>query len=114
MKDIEFTVTTLNCPVSVDHDSSPNRRRKFSSLRKTGALSKVMRSRLSRSFYSSGCGGGRSDSHKKSDSVIVHMPSIQPALLEEKSNGTHDGDGLTSTPLKPEKHKKRSKLCLIL
>ncbi|XP_055587649.1 cGMP-specific 3',5'-cyclic phosphodiesterase isoform X2 [Uranotaenia lowii] len=57
LADIEFTVTTLNCahPEGEKTDTTPVHERKprFSSLRKTGALGKAVRNKLSKSVYSS-------------------------------------------------------------
>ncbi|XP_065078537.1 cGMP-specific 3',5'-cyclic phosphodiesterase [Ochlerotatus camptorhynchus] len=56
LADIEFTVTTLNCAHPEDKtDTTPVHERKprFSSLRKTGALGKAVRNKLSKSVYNS-------------------------------------------------------------
>lgn len=130
VKDIEFTVTTLNCPADA---GTPEQRRRFSSLRKTGALSKAVRSKISKSFYNS----SNSDSKKNDRTVITVTP-----LDDEKINGnettetdanqlamgrksattattitmtTNVGAGAATTATgKVEKHKKRSKLCQLL
>lgn len=82
-----------------------------------------MRSRLSRSFYTSHCGGD-GKKNQKNESCIVQI-THPPTVLEDKTNGTYDGDlptaaggtpnsATTSVTSKLDKHKKRSKLCLIL
>lgn len=116
VKGIEFTVTTLNC--TQDQNSVvPEHRRKFSSLRKTGALSKAVRSKISKSFYSN------SSSNKPEKS-----PNAQSIDSDKFGDGGKDRDKapfktdsattLATTPTnkaeKPEKHKKRSKLCQLL
>lgn len=140
IKDIEFTVTSLNCTPAAQTtvETSPRRRHRFSSLRKTGALSKVMRSRLSRSFYSH-CDRKKTESipvqsMRTTQSAHLHHP---PTLSEDQSNGHHNDQQAaaatsttsvttggtaavaTSTASSPdvchvEKHKKRSKLCVAL
>lgn len=114
VKDIEFTVTTLNCP---QDSATPEHRRKFSSLRKTGALSKAVRSKISKSFYNN------SSDNKRNDKTVITVAPLE----DEKNNGeatetdanklamtTKSANTTTSTATKTEKHKKRSKLCQLL
>lgn len=114
MKDIEFTVTTLICPQDL---ATPEHRRKFSSLRKTGALSKAVRSKISKSFYNN------SSDNKRNDKTVITVAPLE----DEKNNGeatetdanklamtTKSATTTTSTATKTEKHKKRSKLCQLL
>lgn len=129
VKDIEFTVTTLNCPAE---SGTPEQRRRFSSLRKTGALSKAVRSKISKSFYNSS-----NSENKKNDRTVI---TVTP-LDDEKINGnettetdanklavgnksttstttitmtTNVAGSISAAPSKVEKHKKRSKLCQLL
>lgn len=131
VKGIEFTVTTLNCTQD-QTATTPEHRRKFSSLRKTGALSKAVRSKISKSFYNN----SSSNKHKNDKAVITVT-----ALEDEKNSGmnattnadtiekskqqttcnTKSTAALTATTTttattitKAEKHKKRSKLCQLL
>lgn len=126
VKDIEFTVTTLNCPQDA---GTPEQRRKFSSLRKTGALSKAVRSKISKSFYHN------SSDNKKNDRTAVI--TVTPLDDEKNNDGDHTDSQTDATKLpmgnnskssasstitmtttmnanKSEKHKKRSKLCQLL
>lgn len=118
VKGIEFTVTTLNCAQD-QNNAVPEQRRKFSSLRKTGALSKAVRSKISKSFYSnsssnkqdrsSAASAPASDSEKISD--IQFSGKEKTALCTESTTTTAVA---TSKAEKVEKHKKRSKLCQLL
>lgn len=139
VKGIEFTVTTLNCP---QEQNTPEPRRKFSSLRKTGGLSKVVRSKISKSFYNS----NSDHNNKKNDKNVITVATSE----DEKNNGsgmnatatttaaitatgataaanatntittTNTTTTSSTTPTtthtgnKSEKHKKRSKLCQLL
>lgn len=119
VKDIEFTVTTLNCAQD-QSEKAPEHRRKFSSLRKTGALSKAVRSKLSKSFYSNSSSNNInekmsniSDSEKISESDSVDKFK-QPNILTKSSKSISTTATATATPAKPEKYKKRSKICQLL
>lgn len=122
VKGIEFTVTTLNCQHEVS--TTPEPRRRFSSLRKTGALSKAVRSKISKSFYTI-----PSDNNKKNDRTVITVAAAE----DEKNNRpiadtnetsmttTKSASSLSTAPTttnnaKPdkEKRKKRSKLCSLL
>lgn len=125
VKGIEFTVTTLNCQHEVS--KTPEPRRRFSSLRKTGALSKAVRSKISKSFYTI-----PSDNNKKNDRTVITVAAAE----DEKNNRpiadcddmkktqmttTKSASSLSTAPTttstaKPdkEKRKKRSKLCQLL
>lgn len=101
-------MTTLNC-THAEQETTPERRPIFRSLRKTGALSKAVRSRLSKSFYNN---NNSQIKNKKNDKTVI---TVAP-LVEEKNNG---GTKQTNHPklaamMKSEKHKSRSKLCLLL
>lgn len=104
IKDIEFTVTTFHNP-NADHEQSPKRRQRFSSLRKTGALSRAVRSRLSKSFYNNNYESKIKES--TAGHVVVPSISINNDLVVDK-------DGSTQSVAKVKKNKKRSKLCLLL
>lgn len=118
VKGIEFTVTTLNC--AQDQNVVPEQRRKFSSLRKTGALSKAVRSKISKSFYSNSSSNkidkatnvqAATNSDKSSD---VQLSSKEKATVNAPESTTNLATTPTSKTDKPEKHKKRSKLCQLL
>lgn len=124
MKGIEFTVTTLNCAQDQNNVASNEQRRKFSSLRKTGALSKAVRSKISKSFYSnsssnkadklanvqtSGDSDRNSDIQFSSKEKTPLCAEAATTAMIEKSNQPP-----TAKADKPEKHKKRSKLCQLL
>lgn len=119
VKGIEFTVTTLNCTQD-QSNVVPEHRRKFSSLRKTGALSKAVRSKISKSFYSN-----------SSNSKIEKAPNVEATTNSEKScdvnlsgkdkaianvpdAAQHLAVATTNKNDRSEKHKKRSKLCQLL
>lgn len=118
VKGIEFTVTTLNCTQDQNNVAPNEQRRKFSSLRKTGALSKAVRSKISKSFYSNSSSNkadklanvqASSDSEKICD--IQFSSKEKTPLCTEATTAT-----IEKTPpiTKSEKHKKRSKLCQLL
>uniref|UniRef100_A0A182T6U6 PDEase domain-containing protein n=1 Tax=Anopheles maculatus TaxID=74869 RepID=A0A182T6U6_9DIPT len=85
LADIEFTVTTLNCAHPEEKtETTPVHERKprFSSLRKTGALGKAVRNKLSKSVHHNAAGNERPSS-------IVSQPG-------STKSGTDDG---TPTPI---------------
>uniref|UniRef100_A0A182W0J0 PDEase domain-containing protein n=1 Tax=Anopheles minimus TaxID=112268 RepID=A0A182W0J0_9DIPT len=85
LADIEFTVTTLNCAHPEEKtETTPVHERKprFSSLRKTGALGKAVRNKLSKSVHHNAAGNERPAS-------IVSQPG-------STKSGTDDG---TPTPV---------------
>lgn len=114
VKGIEFTVTTLNCTQDQHSIASEQHRRKFSSFRKTGALSKAVRSKISKSFYSN----SNSNKIEKATNVQTSTNSDKTNDIKDKSaaNSMESAQNLATTPTnkKPEKHKKRSKLCQLL
>lgn len=121
VKGIEFTVTTLNCAQDQNNVPSNEQRRKFSSLRKTGALSKAVRSKISKSFYSNSSSNKAdklanvqacSDSEKICD--IQFSSKEKTPLCAEATTATIEKMPPTTKADKPEKHKKRSKLCQLL
>lgn len=128
MKGIEFTVTTLNCQHEVA--TTPEPRRRFSSLRKTGALSKAVRSKISKSFYTI-----PSDNNKKNDKNVITVAATEDEkskrpmadcddnvdtkkmpMTTAKSASSLSTATTTTSNAKPdkEKRKKRSKLCQLL
>ncbi|KAJ6637639.1 cGMP-specific 3',5'-cyclic phosphodiesterase [Pseudolycoriella hygida] len=104
IKDIEFTVTTFHNP-NAEQEQSPKRRQRFSSLRKTGALSRAVRSRLSKSFYNN----NYENQIKESPAANIVVPSISI-----NNDLVVDKEGSAQNVAKVKKHKKRSKLCLLL
>lgn len=130
VKGIEFTVTTLNCTQD-QNNAAPGQRRKFSSLRKTGALSKAVRSKISKSFYSN---SSSNKTEQKTASVQASTTATSATNTLDKANDvqasgkcsgkdksamkTESAINLATAPTnktdKSEKHKKRSKLCQLL
>lgn len=117
MKGIEFTVTTLNCAQD-QNNAAPEHRRKFSSLRKTGALSKAVRSKISKSFYSNSSSNKPekmanipSSDHEQINDIQISSREKVPLCAEPTATVA---TGMTTKSDKPEKHKKRSKLCQLL
>lgn len=127
VKGIEFTVTTLNCQHEVA--TTPEPRRRFSSLRKTGALSKAVRSKISKSFYTI-----PSENNKKNDKNVIAVAATDDEKSKRSTADSDDNIDTKKMPLattksasslstatsasnaKPEKEKrkKRSKLCQLL
>ncbi|XP_037912457.1 cGMP-specific 3',5'-cyclic phosphodiesterase isoform X3 [Hermetia illucens] len=107
IKDIEFTVTTLNCQhgESGEH-STPEQKPRYSSLKKTGTgvLSKTVRSRLSKSMYSNSVDGKRS-------TKMAQPSQSQQSTVDESKDSCEEKN---SVNVKLEKVKKRSKLCSLL
>ncbi|XP_069679001.1 cGMP-specific 3',5'-cyclic phosphodiesterase isoform X2 [Periplaneta americana] len=121
-KDIEFTVTTLNCAHSAEKragdQSSGHQPRKangsagsvagislgrFTSLRRGKTLGKAVRERLSSSLYSSSS-SGRSQQQQEAETVLV------PPIPELKRNNNKPVTQLR----KGKQNKARSKLCALL
>lgn len=117
----------MNC-VQDQNNVAPNeQRRKFSSLRKTGALSKAVRSKISKSFYSNSSSNkadklanvqASSDNEKMCD---IQFSSKEKTPCTEATTTTTatitamvEKTAPTTKSDKPEKHKKRSKLCQLL
>lgn len=108
LADIEFTVTTLNCAAHPDDktDTTPVHERKprFSSLRKTGALGKAVRNKLSKSVYNSQTG----ISSQQQQQTPTERPSsgVTSSSLSSKSQdedrgeaAAPDGDASPVTPM---------------
>lgn len=118
----------MNC-VQDQNNVAPNeQRRKFSSLRKTGALSKAVRSKISKSFYSNSSSNkadklanvqASSDNEKMCD-IQFSSKEKTPLCTEATTTTTATITAMvektapTTKSDKPEKHKKRSKLCQLL
>ncbi|XP_062561405.1 cGMP-specific 3',5'-cyclic phosphodiesterase isoform X3 [Armigeres subalbatus] len=100
LADIEFTVTTLNCAHPEDKtDTTPVHERKprFSSLRKTGALGKAVRNKLSKSVYSSqtaigSTSAGTTSSGERPSSGITNS-SVSSSKSQDDERQCSDGDG---------------------
>lgn len=111
-------MTTLNCVQ--DQSAAPESRRKFNSLRKTGALSKAVRSKLSKSFYSNSSSNNANENipnyQNSSERTISETESInKPKHPNPKIKSTKSISSTASpTQFKPEKVKKRSKICQLL
>lgn len=111
--DIEFTVCELNCHnAQQDDQGSPVHERKprFSSFKKSSALSKAVRSKLYLSKSSTekqnSCGENNSFEHEKAD-----------AAGNENGKDTFDQSSASSSSSKSHPNKvmkKKSKLCLLL
>ncbi|XP_058792886.1 cGMP-specific 3',5'-cyclic phosphodiesterase-like isoform X2 [Phymastichus coffea] len=113
-KDIEFTVTTLNCAQADKKDAQSQDGVKsalgrFASLRKGGrSLSKGMRSRLSRSLYS----------RSNSEDAASSPPACAGASCSQnpesgKGSAAAAATTASSKALVPER-KSRNKLCLLI
>ncbi|XP_058464177.1 cGMP-specific 3',5'-cyclic phosphodiesterase isoform X3 [Malaya genurostris] len=148
LDDIEFTVTTLNCATHPEEktDTTPIHERKprFSSLRKTGALGKAVRSKLSKSVYNSHSSAGSTGTPDRPPSAVTNCSLSSKSQDDEKqlpeehfdgdTNQNHNtpptpsainnGNGTaTSSTVEPQiikassavkPVKKRSKLCMLL
>ncbi|XP_039446570.1 cGMP-specific 3',5'-cyclic phosphodiesterase-like [Culex pipiens pallens] len=146
LADIEFTVTTLNCAAPHPDDKTDTtpvheRKPRFSSLRKTGALGKAVRNKLSKSVYNSQTGIAGQATERPSSGVTcssISSKSQDEGHLQfdgEASPVTPTAAGSTTTtesvpaavPVSPEQVtaskpppsaikpvKKRSKLCMLL
>ncbi|XP_055618671.1 cGMP-specific 3',5'-cyclic phosphodiesterase isoform X2 [Toxorhynchites rutilus septentrionalis] len=100
LADIEFTVTTLNCAHPEEKtDTTPVHERKprFSSLRKTGALGKAVRNKLSKSVYSSqtaiGAGGVAGSTERPSSGATSSSISSRSHDDERQTNADGHIDG---------------------
>ena len=123
--DIEFTVTTLNCHNNQNNDTteqtSPQHERKprFSSFRKSGALSKAVRSRLNLTKSAGSTSDKVSEKHNNC-SESFHSLDTEKAELNENGNKVEQSHDSAQLPPPSKAHpsskvtKKRSKLCLLL
>ncbi|XP_067619163.1 cGMP-specific 3',5'-cyclic phosphodiesterase isoform X4 [Eurosta solidaginis] len=128
IKDIEFTVTTLNCQAQQqqhgDDASTPEHHRTRLSMKKTGALGKAVRSKLTKTLYNSMDGVKQRSSFKLLDSHVSEdlddksptSPS-QPTASSAGAPSQMSASSSTSsagTLCTTDKSKKRSKLCSLL
>ncbi|XP_050325171.1 cGMP-specific 3',5'-cyclic phosphodiesterase [Bactrocera neohumeralis] len=126
IKDIEFTVTTLNChphQLHGDDASTPEHHRGSTrlSIKKTGALGKAVRSKLTKTLYNSMDGVKQKSSFKLLDSHVSEdlddksptSPSqpMVPGPGHISASSSTSSAGTVSTT---DKSKKRSKLCSLL
>lgn len=120
--DIEFTVCELNCHNTHEDQTSPQhteRKPRFSSFKKSGAISKAVRSKLNKSSKSS---ERQQQSSEKQNSCGENSSSFDGAEKNDtvengKTNENQENSATTPTSAKsvPGKVvKKKSKLCLLL
>ncbi|KAL7728648.1 hypothetical protein ACLKA6_004032 [Drosophila palustris] len=125
IKDIEFTVTTLNCNQQQsqhggDDSHTPEHQRSSSrlSIKKTGALGKVVRSKLSKTLYNSMDGSKPKTSLKLLESHVSEdmddKSPTSPSQPQAGSMGRMSASSSTSSAGTVDKTKKRSKLCALL
>lgn len=111
IKDIEFTVTTLNCTHNDQNEQvtpSHHDRHRFNSLKKTGTLAKAVRIRLTKSLY---------HHHQSTEQLKEKQLAKERERGNQITEPTNNSEQNTSLALveKPAvKNKKRSKLCLLL
>lgn len=110
LNDIEFTLTTLNCTTKEQNSEVSNqpemRRTRFSSLKKSAALSKVVRTKLSKTIHSSSSMQTlEKEDDKLSNSAKEECCPEPPIKVPEESKKEAE-------KIKPPKRK--SKLCLLL
>lgn len=123
--DIEFTVCELNCHASHDEPASPQHERKprFSSFKKSAAISKAVRSKLNLS--KSGEKQHQSSTEKQSSSASAEGSNSFDASVDKFDNlenvkvATEQQDNSATTPTSAKSIpgkvvKKKSKLCLLL
>lgn len=116
IKDIEFTVTTLNCQnqdtTESYHTPEHYRSLRFSSFKKPGNLGKAVRSKLTKTLYSS-----IDHSSKMKSMASVDMDDSIPLPLipspSEKEKKVEPKPSLQSQ-ISHEKTKKKSKFCSLL
>ncbi|KAL5284780.1 hypothetical protein ACFFRR_006850 [Megaselia abdita] len=119
IKDIEFTVTTLNCQNqdATETNSTPEHYRslRFSSFKKPGNLGKAVRSKLTKTLYSS---IDHSSKMKSVPSVdlddnlpLPHPPTIPSPSEKEKKD---EAKPSLQSQISHEKAKKKSKFCSLL
>ncbi|XP_032584415.1 cGMP-specific 3',5'-cyclic phosphodiesterase [Drosophila mojavensis] len=126
IKDIEFTVTTLNCNQhggsagGGEDTHTPEHQRSSSrlSIKKTGALGKVVRSKLSKTLYNSMDGSKPKTSLKLLESHVSEdmddKSPTSPSQPHSGSVGRMSASSSTSSAGTVDKSKKRSKLCALL
>lgn len=102
-------MTTLNCQHSDDHNS-PERRTRFSSFKKSNALSKAVRSKLAKTMQAAAGGSSSGDKQKS----IGEGNNSHENEKTETSESCNNNESSKSTPAQLKVTKKRSKLCLLL
>uniref|UniRef100_A0A1A9WNF2 Phosphodiesterase n=1 Tax=Glossina brevipalpis TaxID=37001 RepID=A0A1A9WNF2_9MUSC len=135
IKDIEFTVTTLNCNQQqqqqqqqhADDSSTPEHQRSISrlSIKKTGAIGKAVKSKLTKTLYTSMDGNVKpkttlkilethvsEDSDDKSPTTPLQPPSASNLQSSISTSSSVSSSGTTASTT--EKNKKLSKLCALL
>ncbi|XP_061393022.1 cGMP-specific 3',5'-cyclic phosphodiesterase [Musca vetustissima] len=127
IKDIEFTVTTLNCHQQHSDDTStPEHQRGISrlSIKKTGALGKAVKSKLTKTLYNSMDGSKPKTSLKllethASEDLEDKSPTSPsqptgPAGSTGQMSASSSISSSCTTNSITDKNKKRSKLCALL
>ncbi|XP_058813126.1 cGMP-specific 3',5'-cyclic phosphodiesterase isoform X2 [Topomyia yanbarensis] len=97
LDDIEFTVTTLHCATHPEDktDTTPIHERKprFSSLRKTGALGKAVRNKLSKSVYNSHSTFGSTGTPDRPSSTVTNSSFSSKSQDDEKQLPEEHSEG---------------------
>lgn len=130
IKDIEFTVTTLNCHAQSHSDdtSTPEHQRSGGSrlsIKKTGALGKAVKSKLTKTLYNSMDGVKPKTSLKLLETHVSEdlQDDRSPTSPSQAPTGSVGSTGQMSTSssissqcttASADKGKKRSKLCALL
>lgn len=126
IKDIEFTVTTLNCHQQQhsDETSTPEHHRGSSrlSMKKTGAIGKAVKSKLTKTLYNSMDGVKPKSSLKllethaseDLDDKSPTSPSQPPSGSTGQMSASSSISSSCTTASVTDKNKKRSKLCALL
>uniref|UniRef100_A0A1I8MS12 Phosphodiesterase n=1 Tax=Musca domestica TaxID=7370 RepID=A0A1I8MS12_MUSDO len=127
IKDIEFTVTTLNCHQQHSDDTStPEHQRGISrlSMKKTGALGKAVKSKLTKTLYNSMDGSKPKTSLKLLETHASEDLEDKSPTSPSQPTGPGGSTGQMSasssisssctTNSMTDKNKKRSKLCALL
>ncbi|GAB0087546.1 Phosphodiesterase [Sergentomyia squamirostris] len=112
IKDIEFTVTTLNCVHN--EESSPSHEkhhRRFNSLRKSNVLSRAVRNRLSKSLY---CSNSSKKGQNNGDTASDTADDDDTKTPAKETTATGSSKKTGSSGDKSKGHKKRSHLCRLL
>jgi len=114
-------VTTLNCTQQDHHadgSNTPEHQRNRLSIKKTGALGKAVRSKLTKTLYNSMDGIKPKSSLKLLDSHVSedHQDDKSPTSPSQPPSnmGRMSASSSTSSAGNADKSKKRSKLCSLL
>ncbi|KAM7359224.1 phosphodiesterase 6 [Cochliomyia hominivorax] len=126
IRDIEFTVTTLNCHPQQhsDETSTPEHHRGTSrlSMKKTGAIGKAVKSKLTKTLYNSMDGVKPKTSLKLLETHVSEdlddksptSPSQPPSGSTGQMSASSSISSSCTTTSATDKNKKRSKLCALL